>query len=415
MSHVSVKVKRRKSVYEDRRMPLYVQIIYKRKVRKVSLLQKLSAEEWDEEKSRVSVPENATLRRKEELSILQEQLDNMDVFLYKEKERLEERSMLGIEAMAASCAEYFRAWSLSAYMQKVVEEIMGNGKVETARHYQSTLNAFMRFREKKELPLKNLNEVVLKSFETYLFNRGLSGNTVSFYLRNLRAVWNRAVKDGLVKSRPSLFKNVYLRVEKTRKRAVQENIIRNLETLSLGKEEGLILARDLFLFCYYARGMTFVDLAFLKQENLRNGKIVYNRRKTGQELSVRLLPVMKKLIDRYHNPESDFLFPILKGENPTFHDYESAIRLQNKRLKKLGKLLGVSFSTYVARHTWASVAKQKGISDELISESMGHTSVKTTRIYIKLLDTTRLDHANEIVILGRNHYFGKYGKNRNVP
>lgn len=122
MSHVSVKVKRRKSVYEDRRMPLYVQVIYKRKVRKVSLLQKLSAEEWDEEKSRVSVPENATLRRKEELSILQEQLDNMDVFLYKEKERLEERGMLGIEAMAASCAEYFRAWSLSAYMQKVVDD-----------------------------------------------------------------------------------------------------------------------------------------------------------------------------------------------------------------------------------------------------------------------------------------------------
>ncbi|WP_459187203.1 phage integrase SAM-like domain-containing protein [Parabacteroides sp. APC149_11_2_Y6] len=415
MSYVSVKVKRRKSVYEDRRMPLYVQIIYKRKVRKVSLLQKLSAKEWDEEKSRVSVPENVTLQRKEELSILQEQLDSMCLFLHREKERLDEKGILDIESIAASCAGYFRAWSLSAYVEKMVEETRKRGKVETARHYQSTLNAFMRFREKKELPLKNLNEAVLKSFEIYLFNRELSGNTVSFYLRNLRAIWNRAIKDGLVKSNPSLFKNVYLRVEKTKKRAVQENIIRKLETLSLGKEEGLILARDLFLFCYYARGMTFVDLAFLRYGNIRNDKIVYKRHKTGQELSVRLLPVMKKLINRYRNPESDFLFPILKGKTPNFHEYESAIRLQNKRLRKLGKLLGVTISTYVARHTWASVAKQKGISDELISESMGHTSLKTTRIYIKLLDTTRLDDANEIVILGKSNYSKKYGRGRSVP
>ena len=106
---------------------------------------------------------------------------------------------------------------------------------------------------------------------------------------------------------------------------------------------------------------------------------------------------MKKLIARYKNA-GPYLFPVLKGSYPNYLDYQSALRLQNKRLKKLGKMVGVDLSTYVARHTWASVAAQKGVSEQLISQGMGHDSVKTTHIYMAFLDTSQVDRANEIVV-----------------
>lgn len=408
MSCISVKIKKRSSVYPAKRMPLYIQIIYKREVSRIPLSWKLSFDEWNEEAGRVCIPPDVLPRRETELIALQERLqtvrDDMRSFI----EELQDTDLLSLERLVASCLERFRTWTFSAYMEKLINAFIAKGQIRTARHYRSTLNAFMRFRESNDLKLEMLNETILKAFEVYLSGRELSGNTISFYFRILRATWNHAVKDGIVKPSPSLFSDLPLRVEKTRKRAVQEKVIRELAALPLKKEKGLAAARDFFLFCYYARGMTFVDLAYLTCDNIKGDKVVYTRCKTGQELTIQLLPVMKKLIKRYHNPESRLLFPILKGEMPTPTEYESAIRLQNKRLNKLGKRLGEELSTYVARHTWASVAKQKGISYELISEGMGHTSVKTTRIYIALLDNTRLDKANEIVILGKRNYKGVY-------
>ena len=149
----------------------------------------------------------------------------------------------------------------------------------------------------------------------------------------------------------------------------------------------------------------------MKRENLKGDKIVYCRQKTGQQLQVRLLPVMKKLIARYRNVSGPYLFPVLRSPTASYLEYTSALRLQNKRLKKLGKLVDADLSTYVARHTWASIALQKGIPEELISKGMGHTSVKTTRIYIADWDNAQLDRANEIVILGKGHYSKDIYKN----
>ncbi|WP_278624236.1 site-specific integrase [Parabacteroides gordonii] len=274
----------------------------------------------------------------------------------------------------------------------------GEGKCRNTRHYRSTLNSFMHFRREQSLRLDELDPTLLRAYESWLYTAGLCDNTVSFYFCILRAIWNRAVKDGLVEP------NVHTRVEKTRKRAVEEKVIQQLIVLELTLSPDLSLARDLFLFCYYARGMAFVDLAHLKRENLKGDKLVYCQQKTGQQLQVRLLPVMKKLIARYRNISGPYLFPVLKSPNSSYLEYTSALRLQNKRLKKLGKLVDADLSTYVARHTWASIALQKGISEDIISKGMGHTSVKTTRIYIADWDNTQLDRANEIVILGKGHY-----------
>lgn len=401
MYNVSVMIKRRKSAEPEKRMPLYVQIIYRRKVRKIQLPYLVSGEEWRKDNNEIEIPGDATRKRMEELCMIREQLSRDCATIRSVIRSMEKKEAFSVDEIVETCRERFAVSDFKRYVEYLIGELEEEGKLETARHYRSTLNSFMRFRQERNLRLDEFDPALLKAYESGLYAAGLCSNTVSFYFRNLRAIWNRAVDDGLVEPDVTLFKNVYTRIEKTRKRAVEEKVILQLIALELTLSPDLSLARDLFLFCYYARGMAFVDLAHLKRENLKGDMIVYCRQKTGQLLQIRLLPVMKKLIDRYRNVSGPYLFPVLKSLDPSYLEYTSALRLQNKRLKKLGKLVGADLSTYVARHTWASVALQKGISEELISKGMGHTSVKTTRIYMACWDNGLLDRANEIVILGK--------------
>lgn len=399
----SVKVKRKKSVVEGKRMPLYLQIICNRQVKRIVLDYRVADDEWIAEKETVAIPRGISKQRAEYLLEVHQQIN-------RKKQEIEE-VVLQLEACgelsAAAIVRRYKALHYPVYwldyMQQVTEEKKNKCAPATSRNYQSAFRAFRQFLGQTKLPVDAVDKVVLKQFEQYLFARHLSANTVSFYCRILRTIWYRAVADGLVEAQPSPFREICTRVEKTRKRAVDEEAIRRLENLEVENKE-LALARDMFLFCYYARGMAFIDLAYLTEKNIQGDTLIYVRKKTGQVLKIGLLPVMKRLIEKYRDPEQPFLFPILKNNHSSFHDYESALRLQNKRLGLLGKLIGCYLSTYVARHTWASVAKMKGIADDVISESMGHTSLKTTQIYIASLDHTRLDKANRIVILGKSHY-----------
>lgn len=404
MYNVSVKIKRRKSVEEGKRMPLYMQFIYRREVRKILLPYKVSEDEWNKtgEEIGIRIPGNVGRERVEELCLIREQLNRDSRTVYSVVRSMESKNRFSLDDVVEACRERFSVSGFRKYVESLIGKLNNEGRQETARHYRSTLNVFMRFRHNCDLRLDEIIASVLKEFETYLFGCGLCPNTVSFYLRIFRTIRNQAAKDGLVEADPTLFDNVHTRIEKTRKRAVEERVIKNLSVLDLCLSPELSLARDLFLFCYYARGMAFVDLAHLTRDNLKGNKIVYTRQKTGQQLQIHLLPVMRKLIARYQGVSGPYLFPVLKSMVSSYLDYTSALRLQNKRLKKLGKLVGADLSTYVARHTWASVALQKGISEELISKGMGHTSVKTTRIYMAFWDDAQLDRANEIVILGKS-------------
>ena len=384
----------------ERRMPLYVQIIYRREVRKVPLPYRVSFHEWNGEREEISIPGDIAGMRRDELSNIVEQLKRDLCTVRSVVRSMQGKGFSCVDEVVAACRERLEVSNLTNYVEKQIRGLLDEDKQETARHYRSTLNAFLRFRGGCDLRLDEIDAALLKEFETYLFDSGLCANTVSFYLRIVRAICNRAVKEGLVEPNPMLFENVHTGIEKTRKRAVEEKVVLELVALQLLSPD-LLLARDLFLFSYYARGMAFVDLAHLRRENIKGDRIVYIRRKTGQQLEVRLLPEMRKLIDRYRHVSGPYLFPILKSAVPSYQEYTSALRLQNKRLKKLGKLLGIDLSTYIARHTWASVAVQKGIPEDIVSKGMGHESVKTTRIYTAFPDMSEVDRANEIVIYGR--------------
>lgn len=219
-------------------------------------------------------------------------------------------------------------------------------------------------------------------------------------MRKLRAIYNLAVeREFTVQRNP--FKHVYTGIAKTKKRAVSLDIIKSLRDMNLKLDPLSELARDLFLFSFYTRGMSFVDMAYLKRGNLQNGILTYRRQKTGQQLYIRWEEPMEDIVKHHQIAESDFLLPIIKPngkDNRT--QYQNTQHLINRRLKKLGIKIGMTepLTMYCARHAWASIAQDNDVPISVISQGMGHDSEKTTRIYLASLNTSVVDKANNKII-----------------
>lgn len=291
--------------------------------------------------------------------------------------------------------------TLQRFMQENINRMHELGKVRTGETYTCTLNSFMRFRQGKDIIWKKFDAELMASYEAYLKSTGISMNTISFYNRILRAVYNRAVEKGFTRQKFP-FKNVYTGVEGTIRRGLPARIIRTIRRMDLSGTPQLDYARDMFLFSFYTRGMSFVDMAYLKKDNLKNGVLTYRRKKTGQRLCVRWEPYMQDIVNKYPLlPESPFLLPIIReaGEEER-RQYSNAQHLVNQKLKIIGKTLGLSvpLTMYVARHSWATIAKSKNIPLSVISEGMGHDSESTTQIYLASLDTTIIDKANKRIL-----------------
>jgi integrase len=146
--------------------------------------------------------------------------------------------------------------------------------------------------------------------------------------------------------------------------------------------------------------MAFIDIAYLKKQNLRNGFIIYRRHKTGQELFIKIEKCMQDIIDRYSNPDVDYLFPIIVRNKDEYRQYRNALRRINNKLKEVAEMIGLSINltTYVGRHSWGSAAKNSNIPISVISECMGHNNEHTTQIYLASLDTSKMDKANEKIL-----------------
>jgi len=285
------------------------------------------------------------------------------------------------------------------WMHYQISELDNAKQFKTAQAYRNCLRSFSSFCKKPKLKLKQLSPNLILSYQHFLLEKELCLNTVSFYMRILRAVYNKAVKLGLVNYQ-NLFSSVYTGIAKTEKRAIHVDIIRHIKNLELQGKQGLAFSRDLFLLSFYFRGMAFVDLANLKKTNMQNDILRYTRSKTKQDLRIKIEPCAKKILNRYAREKSDRLLPILKSSENSTIAYDSALRLHNKRLSKLSKMMNLqySLSSHVARHSWATLAKKSGIDLSVISESLGHNSVITTQIYLDSLDHDRIDDANSLVI-----------------
>ena len=396
----TIKIKFRPSSINGKEGTLYYQVIHNRIVRSVSTNYKLFPDEWDKAASTIRKTAD-NLERNRYLNILAARIEEDTERLRVAIRKLEQS---GNYTPGQIVAAYLASDSNSdfiAYARKEVDRTRRMGKVRTAEAYASSLNSFQRFwGEQGDMAFEDIDAALMTEYEAYLEQDGKCPNTVSFYMRNLRTLYNRAVEEGLTENRFP-FRRVNTRVEKTVKRAVTAEIIARIKELELSLHPALEFTRDLFLLCFYLRGMSFVDLAFLKKKDLQNGVLVYRRRKTGQQLCIKWEPFMQEIVRKYSDPESPYMLPIIKESGKDERrQYLNASHLMNRKLKKIGRMIGcpIKLTFYVSRHGWASIAQSQHIPLPVISEALGHDSEDTTRIYLALLDTAVVDRANSKVI-----------------
>lgn len=284
------------------------------------------------------------------------------------------------------------------FMQQIIISLRQEGRERTSETYQSALTSFCNFAEQRDVPLRDMDVALMERYEAYLKGCGLTLNTVSFYMRILRAVYNRAVDSELIEDRHP-FRHVYTGIEKTQKKAVSASYLSSLKSLPL-ENKAEKFARDMFLFSFYTRGMSFVDMAYLKKSDLQHGVLSYKRRKTGQRLRIKWEECMQEIVD--NNPaDGEYLLPIIEDNGVAERRQYKAKQLRvNNRLKTIAAQLAPScnLTMYVARHSWASLAKDKNVPIGVISECLGHTSEKTTQIYMCSIDAEKLDEANALIL-----------------
>ena len=282
------------------------------------------------------------------------------------------------------------------------ERKTATGHLRTAANYRAAARSFGKFlgsHGRHAIDISAVTPQLMSEFEHYLLHvRGTCRNTSSFYMRQLRAAYNRAASEGLC-SGCQPFRDVYKGVGPTRKRAVGADVLQKLFNLDLTQQPRLAFARDLFCFSFLSRGIAFVDLAHLTTSNLDGDHIVYTRAKTGQQITVEVVPAMRQIIQRWQQQSNPHLFPILPPKADQVA-YETALRKYNRRLNTISQQyhFSVNLTSYIARHSWASEAYRLGVPIQTISTCMGHTTELTTRIYLQTLSTAQVDHSARMVV-----------------
>lgn len=395
----SIKVKFRPSTVVGHEGSIYYQINHEKNFRLLSSGQHVFPSEWDIISSTVKIsPDNS---RKMHTLAVSDHIGQDIRRLNRIIRRLSDSChVYTADDIIAEFRRYVRDYSLFNFMSSIIGLLRKNGRIRTSETYTAALNSFRTFRGGEDIMLDCLGSEEMEAFQAWHQQKGNTRNTISFYMRIFRAVYLRAVAEGATDDRRP-FRRVYTGIDKTVKRALPLSAIRKIKNLDLSDKPALDRARDMFMLSFMLRGMSFVDMAFLKKTDLVNGYITYRRRKTGQQLTIRWTEEMQHILDKYPANLSDYLLPIIRrpdtNERCTYHNVGFKI---NQNLKSIAKLLNipVNLSMYVARHSWASAAKEKGIPINVISEGMGHDSESTTRIYLASLETSVIDQANSIII-----------------
>ena len=382
--------------------PVVLKLVQGRRRCFIPLALKVKWEDWNFKKSLL----------KEKRGTLEEKIEQQKGNLYLESEVLKIKKILLDFTMMEkvyTLEEVVKSYQYPTstggyvydYMRNIVDSLEKLGKNGNSNVYRGTMGVLQNFHPEQDLTFEGINYSFIKNFEIYLQRKGCKVNTISLYLRTLRSVYNRAIRDGIVAEEYYPFKKITIRKEKTMKRAIYKEEIAAIRDLNISSCR-MGLARDIFLFSFYMRGMSFKDIAFLSVSSIVGERLYYSRQKTAQKLNIKITDKAWEIIRKYNDlsDRTSYIFPLIQypGKNE-YHQYKNAYREVNRRLKLIGTMLHFHFplTTYVARHSWASIAKRSGIPISVISEGLGHDSERTTQIYLDSFENNVLDAANEII------------------
>ena len=294
------------------------------------------------------------------------------------------------------------------FWTEIIAEQKLAGRTGNARIHSEVITSLKKYSGYKELAFDHITPEFLEKYEAWLRSNGGTGGGIGVKMRSIRAIFNTAIKRGRIKEELYPFK-IY-KVSKLKsngiKKALKLEEVHKIAELDLDQNPALTDTRNYFLFSFYTRGMNFADMMTLQWSDLNGDRIYYTRSKTKATFQIKILPPAQKILDYYkaQNRKTKYVFPILLKNDMTFNQLENRkrkiLKRYNKQLKEIGELCGISkpLSSYVARHSYANSLKQKGISTDIISESMGHQNIAITQAYLKELDNSLVDEAMEVLL-----------------
>ena len=398
----SVKLMLNKSrILNNGSYPLVFQVIHNRRKKLLYTGYRMKEEVFDESEGKIMNGVGSTFTATEvvkmnrELRKMRNQIDIRIRQLERTREEFTVEDILTQNAFGTGKSQFY----LLRYINAQIERKQELKKVGMAAAYKSTRSSLAKFIGRPDVRMSEVDLAFVRRYEDFLYSNGASGNTVSYYLRNLRSLYNQAVTDGYHPRGEYPFAKAQTRPAKTVKRALSRTDMQNLADLNLENEPELEFTRDLYLFSFYAQGMAFVDIVLLRKSDICNGVLTYSRHKSKQLIRIVVTPQMQGVIDKY-NTENEYLFPIISGEYASgYQKYRLALGRINRHLKKIAVVadIKVPLTTYTARHTWATLARDYGAPISVISAGLGHTSEEMTRVYLKDFDVSMLNQVNSIV------------------
>ena len=293
------------------------------------------------------------------------------------------------------------------FFEEIIGEMVSSGRIGNARAYSEahqSLKRFMKAKSYRIVKFKDLNAEALEKFEVYMRSRGNENGGIALKMRQIRALFNKAISRKIIGQEiyPFKFYKVSKLKLKPNKRALTIDEFKKIRDVDLSEHPLLLEAYHYFMFSFYTRGMNFVDIMLLKKKDIINNRIYYTRSKTKGKFSIEIVAKAQEIIDFYKNKTANsmYVFPILLSDDMTPQQIEyrkaKVLGRYNRKLKELAEVARVEkvLTSYVARHSFATILKQIGTSTDVISELMGHSDVQITKTYLKEFDSDELDDAN---------------------
>lgn len=388
---------------QDGSFPIILRLGHNERTTSIPTGYSILEKDWDSKNKVIKKSHQGTGSVTRINNIIQKQrADAMDVIL-----KLHENGVLDTLSVAnlkERLTNHTKSYSFSNYTEKIIAELIATNRIGTARSYKGVLSILKTFVNGKDIAFKEITYSFLSKLDAHHRANGNGVNGLAVYMRTIRAIYNKAIKEGVIEKDYYPFSDYKIKTVPTEKRALDWSLIQKIIQLKLESTHPCFKARNYFLASFMMFGMNYSDMAYLRKSDIVNGRIQYRRRKTSKLYDIKVSDALQNIISYYieQHRDSEFVFPILVGSTPV--ERENNIlwsrKRYNKKLKELASLCGIeqNLTSYVSRHSFATQAMMQDVPLTAISAMLGHSSIKTTEIYLKSLPTNLLDEYNQRVL-----------------
>lgn len=395
MATTKVLLDKRRPLKDDT-YPLVIRIYKGGKYSTISLKIYLKPNQFDPQGQKVigNHPNKKEINQKIKQSLIKLEKANLDLEL---REEIISADKIKTTAVKPTSKKHF-----ISYGESLIEEMRAVNRIGNANAYRDALNALKSYSKRIDLDFEELNCELLYLIENKMLKAGLSKNSIAAYNRSLRAVFNRAINEGLVDAKFYPYRKYKIKGVNTVKRNISKEQIKQIALLDLKENSQEWHARNYFMLSFNLIGMSFADMATIKPSDIIGGRLTYKRHKTHKLYNIKLTTGAKEILDKYHSKDRTYILPVIPEEfvgnlNEERKYIQYATKTCNKYLKRIGKDLAIEqeLTTYVARHSWATIAKKMGYSKDLIAEALGHEyGNRITSIYLDSFDQDVIDGMN---------------------